>query len=516
MTNHKISKKISSNNTISRKILKQTTNKILKTIDIQNDRNENKDENENLSIVSIQDNVRNVRIGIRVGRDTAIISKTSIKFTKAKYNIISSSICNFTKKYEVVNKQNMKDINKFLQKREIKNSYTHSSKITSHRVNSTIKQELKKDIEKVKFFFKAPSQSTLLSLVIVIMVVYSISQMASCSNITTSLIGSIFSTSYTANESDIKGVDEDYTGLENALRLELDSIKESYPGYDEYDIANLEISHDPYALAAYLTVLNESYKRIDLHTLLQKIFEKQYELKVVEEIQKRKKTENKTGINTITDPFTGDTRQETYTYQVEIEYDYKILHVYVENTPLETIINSSLNEKQKKRYQFILQNKGNRPNLFTEYLHLGREDLQYQIPGEALSNVKFSKMYQEATRYLGKPYVWGGYNPSTGSDCSGYVSYVINHCGNGWNYGRLTAEGWRKSVSIIPSSEAKPGDLIFFQGSQKSLPLGKASHIGIYLGNGKMIHSSTSGGVKYGDINSNWCQSHFLCYGRLP
>ena len=120
-------------------------------------------------------------------------------------------------------------------------------------------------------------------------------------------------------------------------------------------------------------------------------------------------------------------------------------------------------------------------------------------------------MIREAERYLGYPYVWGGSSPSTSFDCSGFVSWVINNCGNGWSVGRQTADGLKNLCDIIPPSEAKPGDLIFFQGTYNT---SGASHVGIYVGDGMMIHCGDP--ISYASIETSYWQQHFYCYGRIP
>lgn len=177
--------------------------------------------------------------------------------------------------------------------------------------------------------------------------------------------------------------------------------------------------------------------------------------------------------------------------------------------PIET---GGLTADQQERYEILLQTKGNRPDLFGDdiYANSSGEYLDYDIPGEALTDEKFANMIREAEKYLGMPYVWGGSSPATSFDCSGFVCWVINHCGNGWNVGRTTANGLMGSCDIIRASEAQPGDLIFFQGTYDTAG---ASHVGIYVGNGMMIHCGNP--ISYASVETNYWQSHFYCYGRI-
>ena len=175
-------------------------------------------------------------------------------------------------------------------------------------------------------------------------------------------------------------------------------------------------------------------------------------------------------------------------------------------------MNGGLSDDQQERYQLLMQTKGNREYLFAGDIYASdTPGLNYTLNTEALSDVKFANMMREATKYLGYPYVWGGSSPSTSFDCSGFVCWVINHSGNGWNVGRTTAEGLRQMLKIIPASEAKPGDIIFFQGTYDTPG---ASHVGIYVGDGMMIHCGNP--IQYASVNSAYFRAHFYCYGRLP
>lgn len=197
----------------------------------------------------------------------------------------------------------------------------------------------------------------------------------------------------------------------------------------------------------------------------------------------------------------------------EEDYEYYILNVKLRNKGLNSVIsNSGLSEDDMERYRILLQTRGNRPDIFGNdiYATPGGEYTDYDIPGEALTDTRFANMIREAEKYLGYPYVWGGSSPSTSFDCSGFVSYVINHCGNGWSVGRLTANGLMGVCDIIPKSSAKPGDLIFFQGTYDT---SGASHVGIYVGNGMMIHCGNP--ISYASIESNYWQQHFYCFGRI-
>ena len=324
----------------------------------------------------------------------------------------------------------------------------------------------------------------------------------------------VLGTSYTAEDEDLKGVETDYTKLEDKLRKQIDRIETDHPGYDEYRYNLAEIGHNPYELASLLTIEFENYTRSQVQARLQSIFEAQYELKLVEKVEIRTRKETRVGYSY--NPITGT--GHTYTYQVTVQYEYKILNVTLLNRGVDYVArNSGLTDDQLQRYEVTLECRGNRDDLFAGIAFAtpdgagsSGEYQDYDIPGEALTDEKFRKMITEAEKYLGYPYVWGGSSPSTSFDCSGFVSWVINHCGNGWNVGRQTANGLMGKCDIIPKSEAKPGDLIFFQ---KTYNTSGASHVGIYVGNGMMIHCGNP--ISYASIETNYWRQHYYCMGRI-
>ena len=324
----------------------------------------------------------------------------------------------------------------------------------------------------------------------------------------------VLGTSYTAEDEDLKGVETDYTRLEDKLRKQIDRIETDHPGYDEYRYNLAEIGHNPYELASLLTVEFENYTRSQVQARLQSIFEAQYELKLEEKVEIRTRKETRVGYRY--NPITGT--GHTYTYQVTVQYEYKILNVTLLNRGVDYVArNSGLTDDQLQRYEVTLECRGNRDDLFAGIAFAtpdgagsSGEYQDYDIPGEALTDEKFRKMITEAGKYLGYPYVWGGSSPSTSFDCSGFVSWVINHCGNGWNVGRQTANGLMGKCDIIPKSEAKPGDLIFFQ---KTYNTSGASHVGIYVGNGMMIHCGSP--ISYASIETSYWRQHYYCMGRI-
>ena len=315
----------------------------------------------------------------------------------------------------------------------------------------------------------------------------------------TQVSGQVF---YTAEDEDIRGAEQDYKELERKLQQKIARTPLDNPGYHEYQYHLDPIQHDPWQLTSFLTTLYDDYTRSEVQAKLQEIFKKQYKRTTWVELQIRYKT------IWMVDPIT------LIPYPVQIPYEYRIFHTKLENKGPETVIRGELNEDQWKRYKIFQDTLGGRPYLFSGGLPPGGSDgsgeagIDYQVPAEALTDSEFAAIYKEAQKYVGTPYVWGGSTPKTGFDCSGYVCWVYNQ--NGYNVGRTTAEGlWQKSQHIR-EAEAKPGDLVFFEGTYDTP--GKI-HVGIYLGNGMML--SAGDPIKYANIHSSYWQKHLAGFGRL-
>lgn len=351
--------------------------------------------------------------------------------------------------------------------------------------------------------------------VLIIVLVIS-GSLSSCSLMAGGGGNSILATSFTAQDTDIVAVEGDYVSLETELQNTVNRIEADHPGYDEYQYDLSEISHNPFELAALLTVLYEDYTESEVQSMLQTIKDYQYTLTLTQVVETRTRTEERTGTRTIHHA-DGTTTTEEYTYEVEVEYDYYILKTKLTNNGIQAAVNAlGLTEEQLQRYAVILEMRGNKPDIFGDnpYVNPGvsEEYQDYDVPAEYLTDQQFANMLNEAERYLGYPYVWGGSSPSTSFDCSGFVSYVINNCGNGWNYGRLTANGWKNTTARVNASDVKPGDLIFFQGTYDT---SGASHVGIVVdpANKIMIHCGNP--IQYASYDSNYWRQHFYCYGRI-
>ena len=455
--------------------------------------------------------------------DHAVYSHKLKAYDKAEKLVSKSDKANVNALFEKFKKDNpnasSNPLSRWQQKHNIKKEYAAAragkgGKATAKGAEKTAKGA-KSLTQKITDFCVSHKTALLWVLAIGLLFMVISGMFSSCSTMFQGGTQVVLGTSFTAEDEDILGTDEDYTALENDLRSQVDNIESTHPGYDEYRYALDEIGHNPYELASYLTVVFEDYTREEVQATLQQLFEQQYELILEEEVEIRTRTETRTGTRTHTDPETGETWEEEYEYEVEVEYEYYILNVTLRNYGLGNVIRSSgLSADQLERYEVLLETLGNRSYLFGEDVSSapggGGEYTDYDIPGEALTDTAFANMIREAEKYLGYPYVWGGSSPSTSFDCSGFVSWVINNCGNGWSVGRQTANGLKNLCDIIPPSEAKPGDLIFFQGTYNT---SGASHVGIYVGNGMMIHCGDP--ISYASIETNYWQQHFYCFGRI-
>ena len=308
-------------------------------------------------------------------------------------------------------------------------------------------------------------------------------------------------TIYTAEDRDIKGVEADYKKLEKELDKKIKRTPTDHPGYNEYQYHLDPIEHDPWQLASFLTTLYDDYTRSEVQAKLQEIFKKQYKLTTWVEVQIRYKTVwviSPAGIPVPT----------------QVPYEYRIFHTKLENKGLETVIREELDEDQWKRYKIFQETLGGRPYLFNGGLPPGGSDgssesgIDYTVPAEALTDSEFAAIYEEAKKYVGTPYVWGGSSPETGFDCSGYVCWVYNQ--NGYDVGRTTANGLWNKCQKISEAEAKPGDLVFFKGTYDTPGM---SHTGIYLGNGMMV--SAGDPIKYANIHSSYWEQYLAGFGRL-
>lgn len=379
---------------------------------------------------------------------------------------------------------------------------TNAAKSGMEQVIDKGKSVVSTAVNGIANFAKSNAHVLLIVGVFLLLLLLVMSAFSSCSILfsgTTQVSGQ---TIYTAEDRDIRGAETDYKKLEKELDKKIKRTPTDKPGYNEYRYHLDAIEHDPWQLTSFLTTLYDDYTRSEVQTKLKETFAKQYKLTTWVEVQTRYRTV------VMIDIFTG------IPYTVQVPYEYRIFHTKLVNKGLEVVIREELNNDQWKRYEIFQDTLGGRPYLFNGGLPPGGLDgsgapgIDYQVPAEALTDSEFAAIYKEAQKYVGTPYVWGGSTPETGFDCSGYVCWVYNQ--NGYNVGRTTANGlWNKSQHIS-EAEAKPGDLVFFEGTYDTP--GK-SHVGIYLGNGMMV--SAGDPIKYADIHSSYWQKYLSGFGRL-
>lgn len=402
-------------------------------------------------------------------------------------------------------------VSRFLQKKRIQRNYAKEIRQAEKTAKNTAAatksaaQKAKDAFKETFIYVKNHSRVVLLIIGIGACVGLLFGGMSSCSIMGGSGVSGVFMTSYLSEDADMLAAEAAYADLEAELQDELDNYETYHPGYDEYRFDLDEIGHDPYVLISILSAFHEGVFTIgEVQSELQTLFDRQYTLTQTVTVEVRYRTET----DTWTDE-DGNTHTDTY----EVPYDYYICNVTLENFDLSHLPVYMMDEEQLSLYAAYMSTLGNRPDLFGggEYPNASalQEPTYYDIPPEALEDETFAAMIAEAEKYLGYPYVWGGSSPSTSFDCSGFVSWVINH--SGWNVGRLGAQGLYNICTPVSSSQAKPGDLIFFKGTYDTPGV---SHVGIYVGGGMMIHCGSP--ISYTSINANYWQAHYFSFGRLP
>ena len=400
-------------------------------------------------------------------------------------------------------------LSRYWQKQQIKKQYAKAARTGSIKTAAeNTRKAAKKAAEttqKTAEFAARHWKGILLIIAVLLLFIMVSAGLSSCGAMFSGLLNGVIGTSYTSEDSDLVAVENNYAAMETELQQRIDNIERDYPGYDEYRYDLDNIGHNPHALASYLTALLQSYTPQSAQAELDRIFNLQYKLTVTEEVEIRYRTET----DTWTDE-DGTTHTDTY----EVPYEYYILHVRLQNKTLPMVVGSLLDAEQKEIYDITLELKGNKPYLWDDIYTSGGGSYDpgsdYTIPGEALSDPAFAALILEAEKYLGWPYVWGGSSPSTSFDCSGFVCWVFTNSGV-HNLPRTTAQGIYNQCTPVSAADAKAGDIIFFTGTYNSgVPV---SHVGIYCGNGVMIHCGDP--ISYASINSSYWQSHFYAFGRL-
>ena len=402
-------------------------------------------------------------------------------------------------------------VSKWQQKQAIKKQYAaakhnQAAQTTAKAAENTVKAAKKaaEKAEKAGKYVWEHRRGFAIAAAILLMLAFLLNGLSSCSVIMDGVGSGIAASTYPSQDADMLGAEAQYCEMEAELQRYLDTY-ESPHDYDEYHFDLDTIEHDPYVLISMITALHQGEWTLDeVQGTLQMLFDRQYILTEDVVVETRYRTET----DTWTDA-DGNTHTDTY----QVPYDYYICTVTLENFDLSHVPVYIMSEEQLGMYATYMATLGNRPDLFPGSGYIGKyvegSYTDYDIPPEALDDEVFAAIIKEAEKYLGYPYVWGGSSPSTSFDCSGFVSWVINH--SGWDVGRLGAQGLCNICTPVSSANVKPGDLVFFTGTYDTPGV---SHVGIYVGNNMMIHCGDP--ISYANLNSNYWQSHFYRYGRLP
>ena len=402
-------------------------------------------------------------------------------------------------------------VSKWQQKQAIKKQYAaakhnQAAQTTAKAAENTAKAAKKaaEKAEKAGKYVWEHRRGFAIAAAILLMLAFLLNGLSSCSVIMDGVGSGIAASTYPSQDADMLGAEAQYCEMEAELQRYLDTY-ESTHDYDEYHFDLDTIEHDPYVLISMITALHQGEWTLDeVQGTLQMLFDRQYILTEDVVVETRYRTET----DTWTDA-DGNTHTDTY----QVPYDYYICTVTLENFNLSHVPVYIMSEEQLGMYATYMATLGNRPDLFPGSGYIGKyvegSYTDYDIPPEALDDEVFAAIIKEAEKYLGYPYVWGGSSPSTSFDCSGFVSWVINH--SGWDVGRLGAQGLCNICTPVPSANVKPGDLVFFTGTYDTPGV---SHVGIYVGNNMMIHCGDP--ISYANLNLNYWQSHFYRYGRLP
>ncbi|MCF2620517.1 C40 family peptidase [Oscillibacter valericigenes] len=402
-------------------------------------------------------------------------------------------------------------VSKWQQKQAIKKQYAaakhnQAAQTTAKAAENTAKAAKKaaEKAEKAGKYVWEHRRGFAIAAAILLMLAFLLNGLSSCSVIMDGVGSGIAASTYPSQDADMLGAEAQYCEMEAELQRYLDTY-ESTHDYDEYHFDLDTIEHDPYVLISMITALHQGEWMLDeVQGTLQMLFDRQYILTEDVVVETRYRTET----DTWTDA-DGNTHTDTY----QVPYDYYICTVTLENFNLSHVPVYIMSEEQLGMYATYMATLGNRPDLFPGSGYIGKyvegSYTDYDIPPEALDDEVFAAIIKEAEKYLGYPYVWGGSSPSTSFDCSGFVSWVINH--SGWDVGRLGAQGLCNICTPVSSANVKPGDLVFFTGTYDTPGV---SHVGIYVGNNMMIHCGDP--ISYANLNSSYWQSHFYRYGRLP
>ena len=415
-------------------------------------------------------------------------------------------------------------LSRWQQKRAIRKEYA-AMKATGNAVDDAEKSAVATSktvrgagdiVERVAEVFQSHPSSRLIILLCAMLLIL-MGSLQSCTPLAQSVLESLIIGTYPATEDDVRAAERAYTAKERELQDEMDRYEQYHPGYDEYNVDADEIWHDPYVLIAIISACfdGQEWTLDTAYPVIEKYFDLQYIVTQTVSTETRYRTEARTGTRIVTDPVTGRQYTETYTCDVQVPYAHNICNVKLENKNLSHLPVVSMSHHAMGMYALYMASHGNMEGIFSgnPYAVPLRDPTLYDIPQETLdADPSFAALMEEATKYIGYPYVWGGASPETSFDCSGFVSYVFTTSGV-CNTGRLGAKGLRSLCRTVPDDQVQPGDVVFFEGTMGEDVAG-ITHCGIYVGNGMMLHCGNP--IGYADLSDAYWQTHFHSFGRVP
>lgn len=465
------------------------------------------------------DNSADENVAVEAAHRTEQAVETTYRFVgKRSHKAKTQSARTATRKEPAETTTN--PLSRWRQRQAIKRQYAAARSGAQTAANSTTvaANAVQSTADKVKRtvqVFAKNNKGVLIVGIVGIMLTMLINGASSCAEFGVGGLNAVLGTSFVSEDRDLLQVEAHYAALEADLERNIDCIESDCPGYDEYHYEIDEIGHNPYELLSYLTARHVSFTLADVRNELATIFKRQYSLNIVETVEIRYRMEEQ-----LVWVYDEETDTERWVWEdVEVPYEYKTLKATLLNRGLTYAMGSDMSAEQADMYAVLLESYGNKPELFTDSdnPYLASLDATppeaYELPPEALSDPKFAALIAEANKYLGLPYVWGGSKPGTGFDCSGFVCWVLNHSGAA-SVGRTNARGLYKKSTVVSRENARPGDMIFFTGARAAEIGHPVTHVGIYVGNGMMLHCAGNG-VEYKSISTKYYKSHFYAFGRL-
>ena len=365
----------------------------------------------------------------------------------------------------------------------------------------------------VKALAARSRKTYLLAGALVALLAFVMNGLSSCAPLVQSAMQSLVIAAYPAGDEDLLAAERYYANLEKELQNELNHYASYHPGFDEYRIEADDIWHDPHALMALISAhANGEWTVDDAYGYMDRLFEKQYILTEDIEEETRYRQEWVTHHEKIVDPETGEITWRPYEVEEDVPYTYRICTVMLDNFNLSHLPFYVLSREGVGRYAMYISVLGMREDLFrgNPYASTLREPGEYDIPADVMEDETFRRLIEEAEKYIGYPYVWGGDSPETSFDCSGFISYVFAASGVR-DVGRLGATSLYGRCTPISPQEARPGDLIFFEGTISGEE--GITHVGLYVGGNHMLHCGSP--IGYADLTDSYWQNHFYGYGRL-